>query len=415
MSLRTKFIVFVVLLHAITIGLSFYVFKSEKILFIFSEIFILISLFISWQLYQQLIQPISFLMSGANAIKDRDFNVKFLKTGRYEMDELIEVYNQMIDEIRHERTQQEEQHYFLEKLVKTSPTGIIIFDYDGKIMAINPRAESIISRVPILETIKSIPEKQVDGETFYHNGETYKIQKAQFIDRGFPRFFVMIEELTTQILAAEKKAYGKVIRMMAHEVNNSIGAVNSIIDTTLQLQNEDSEIREALQIAIERNNNLNYFMRNFADVVRLPEPRLERTDLIVTIRKVIKLIEFRLLNKKINLHFEEYPETFFINIDVQQFEQVLINIIKNAIESIENEGEILIKLSKKNKSLQIIDNGKGVPQGIESQLFTPFFTTKKDGQGIGLTLIREILVNHGFEFSLKTFSENKTIFEIKFE
>jgi len=108
MKLRTKFLLFVIILHAVALVLSFLIFKDNKIFFIASEVLILFSVYISWRLYNELIQPLNMLMQGTDAIKDRDFNVKFVKTGKYEMDELINVYNYMIDELRKERTKQEE-------------------------------------------------------------------------------------------------------------------------------------------------------------------------------------------------------------------------------------------------------------------------------------------------------------------
>ena len=131
--------------------------------------------------------------------------------------------------------------------------------------------------------------KSGESKTVVLNGiTTYKLQKSHFIDRGFPRYFIMIEELTAEILAAEKKAYGKVIRMMAHEVNNTVGPVNSIIESALKAplpwQGANESLQKALQVAMERNQSLNLFMRNFADVVRLPEPNKKKINLHELIR-----------------------------------------------------------------------------------------------------------------------------------
>jgi two-component system, NtrC family, nitrogen regulation sensor histidine kinase NtrY len=104
-----------------------------------------------------------------------------------------------------------------------------------------------------------------------------------------------------------------------------------------------------------------------------------------------------------------------IDADVQQMEQALINIIKNGIEAIDKKGTITMTTGSSPKQLIIRDNGKGIAPEVEEHLFTPFYTTKKDGQGVGLTLIREILLNHGFEFSLKTISGGATEFRIVFE
>ena len=429
MKLQVKFIVFIITIHVVAIGLSFYIFRDNKLVFIASEALILLSLALSWSLYREMIQPLKMLMQGIDAIRDRDFNVKFLKTGRIEIDALIEVYNTMIDQLRTERTRQEEQHFFLEKLIQTSPTGIIILDFDEKIANLNPKASSLLDfseKELVGQSIHNIAHaffKTIStlqtGESktvLWNSARTFKVQKAHFVDRGFARFFVMIEELTTEILLAEKQAYGKVIRMMSHEVNNSIGAVNSILDSTLSFHTEGGEMNTALTIAIERNNHLNHFMRHFADVIRLPEPRFETVDLLAMMQKVVQLMSFKAQKQGVALEFESPMTLLSIKADLGQLEQVLINIIKNAIEAADKpDAFILIKLSQNPKVLSIIDNGGGIPQNIEDKLFTPFFTTKNNGQGVGLTLARDILTNHHFAFSLKTEEDGLTTFAIRFE
>ncbi|MFC0186290.1 HAMP domain-containing protein [Pseudarcicella hirudinis] len=414
------------------IGLSFYIFKDNKLIFICSEVFIVLSLVISAQLYKEVIAPLRLLITGVDAIREKDFNVKFLNTGTYEMDQLIEVYNQMIDQLRLERTRQEQQHHFLEKLVQTSPTGILILDFDENIAKLNPKVLEMLKAPegdfigksihtldhPAFQIISSL--KTGESRTFLlHGNQTYKCQKSHFVDRGFPHYFVMIEELTVEILSAEKKAYSKVIRMMAHEVNNSIGAVNSILDTTVELQEHREDIREALKIAIQRNDHLNHFMRNFADVVRLPEVRREKIEINELLGNVVKLMQFKASRQDIQFRFDLSEMPVFILADPNQIEQVLINIIKNAIESLElnpvsEEKIILFSTSARLKQICIEDNGPGIPAEIEEQLFSPFFTSKKNGQGIGLTLIREILIKHGFTYSLKTIAEKRTVFRINF-
>lgn len=454
MKLSTKYILFVVILHGVALALSYYVFCNNRIFFLVAEVFILISVIIAWRLYNQLIQPLKLLIQGADAIRDRDFNVKFLSTGKYEMDQLIRVYNQMMDELRTERTRQEQQHLFLEKLIYTSPTGILILDYDDRIQQINPKALQVLAMEekqvlgrfvaelthPVTRQIATLQSGH--ARTFTLNGAiTYKLQKSHFIDRGFPRHFIMIEELTAEILAAEKNAYGKVIRMMAHEVNNTIGPVNSILQSTLQFMQptqpalqsaqHSNALTHALGIAMERNHNLNAFMRNFADLVRVPLPDKKSIDLILLVQRTMDLMQSKAGEKKVTFHFEHKyvnsaaapgtpaaqtaittPETMMINADAQLMEQALINIIKNAIEAIGDEGTITILFHTHPRQLVIRDTGNGIAKESEEHLFSPFYSTKKDGQGIGLTLVREILTNHGFEFSLKTIAERQTEFRI---
>lgn len=435
MKLRTKFILFICVIHALTIGLSFLVFRQNKWYFLLSEFVILVSLAICWSLYRELIQPLQLLMRGIDAIHDRDFNVKFVKTGRYEMDRLIEVYNEMIDQLRTERTLQQEQHYFLEKLIHTAPMGILMLDFDDRIVNINPKAlewlkqttqstairelDSLLGMLisdpahPVLQAIAALNKDET--KTIHFDGAfTFKIRKAQFMDRGFARTFATIEELGIEILAAEKRSYGKVIRMMAHEVNNSIGAINSILDTTLQLHTGSPEVGEALQVAIDRNDHLNRFMRNFADVIRLPEPHLGVFDLHDLLRKTAQLMEYKTRERAVQFQWNLASTPLLIRADAGQLEQVLINVIKNALEAIDHDGTIHFTTIFQPPQLIIADNGKGLPAGSEEQIFTPFFTNKNGGQGIGLTLAREILGAHGFVFSLRTEADGWTRFEVRF-
>jgi nitrogen fixation/metabolism regulation signal transduction histidine kinase len=411
--------------------LSYFIFKDNKLLFIASEFLILVSVLISWQLYKELIRPLQTLMNGVEAIKDKDFNVKFIPTGKYEMDQLINVYNQMIDHLREERTRQEQQHFFLDKLIQTSPTGIIILDYDEKVQQVNPKACELLSidekqvigksieeiKIPVMQEIRQL--KSGEAKTILLNSiHTFKLQKSHFIDRGFARSFVMIEELTTEILAAEKKAYGKVIRMMAHEVNNTIGPVNSILQSTLKTtdlwqEEKNKTLQHALQVAVDRNHNLNIFMRNFADVVRLPEPTKKKIDLHKLIKNATTLMDNKAEEKQIEFQYNLSSEPITITGDEQQLEQALINIVKNAIEAIEGKGTINITTTDHPKKLIITDTGKGISKEDSDHLFSPFFSTKKDGQGVGLTLVKEILLNHRFEFSLKTIEPGKTVFDIQ--
>lgn len=430
MKLRTKFLLFIAFLHLVTLVLSFVIFRENKLLFIASEALIIVSIWLSWGLYKELIQPLKTLMTGVGAIQDRDFNVKFLPTGKYEMDQLISVYNNMIDHLRDERTRQEQQHFFLEKLIATAPTGIIILDYDYRIEQVNPKAEEllhqeekfikglVISEIshPLLQHINNL--NSGEAKTISINGvNTYRLQISHFVDRGFPRHFITIEELTAEILAAEKKVYGKVIRMMAHEVTNTVGPVNSILQSALKTdafaQERNVTLQNALQVAINRNNNLNQFMRNFADLVKLPQPVRQTVNVHQLLRNVCELMSIKAEEKEVSFTFEFDEQPFLIAADEQQMEQALINIVKNALEAIDGKGSITFQTDAKRTLLKITDTGKGISENESEHLFSPFYSTKRDGQGIGLTLVRDILHNHGFEFSLKTIAPHQTVFTIK--
>jgi len=337
-----------------------------------------------------------------------------------------------MEELRSERLRLREKNYFLEKLIEASPTGIITFDLDQKITSVNRAASQILGVDPSLvkgESLEDVSSPISESLNRLQSGDSitvksdsarrYKCERSNFIDKGFHHHFILIQEMTDEIMASEKRAYGKVIRMMSHEINNSIGAVNSILESCLNysaLKDENAhEYASALKVAVERNSQLNLFMSNFADVVRLPNPNKVKqniNNLIISANTLFKnetdkrniIWNLKLADKPVNIH-----------LDISLFEQVLVNIIKNAIEAIDRDGEItIITLLEPDPCLIIKDTGCGITAEIQKNLFLPFYSTKKNGQGIGLTLIREILVMHEFYFSLETTSEGQTEFTIRF-
>lgn len=424
--LRTRYILFITTLHVVLVFLAFKWLNENKLYFIASEILILISIIVSVQIYRDFSKPIDFVRSGIEAIKDKDFTIKFVPTGKNEVDVLIEVYNLMIDQLREERVKLNEQHFFLEKLIEASPIAILIFDFDDRISQVNAKARKQFQQeagyfigkklreldLSLLNQLEDLQDG--DSKTVKINGvETYKVQRSHFMDQGFRRSFLMIEELTEDILESEKKAYGKVIRMMAHEVNNTLGATDSILQTTRQYLSADSflDLREALGVASDRNQKLATFMRNFADVVRLPPPKKEKADIAGLLKNVGIFMRSLAAQKEISLSVN-LPEEheFYINVDVNQIEQVFVNVVKNAIDACRPGNGIVMEITE--NQILIKNNGLPISEEISGQLFNPFFSTKKDGQGIGLTLTREILLNHGFSFSLTSGIDGWTVFMI---
>lgn len=428
MSLQIKYFLFIGIIHLLLGYLTYQLVGEEKIWFLAVEMALLVSLLLSYSLYKQFIAPLQLLASGAAAIEDQDFQVKFLKTSSLEMNRLIGVYNNMIDNLRTERTHTKEQHYFMQQVLNTSPSAVFLLDFDNQIAFANPKAIKWFNLKdyqgksftdlphPLLQQLTQTPYNnaqtiQIDG------AKQYKVERSNFIDQGFKRQFLVIEDISEQILEAEKRAYEKVIRMMAHEVNNSIGAINSIIQTNIDYQEEvDDPLAEdlisSLRVAKDRNDRLNRFMRNFADIIRLPLPKPEWVALPPLLQDSVQLMQPLANRQGTNIALQLNDLELHANLDIKQFEQVLVNIIKNAIEAIGADGTIQIITQSNPKRLIIKDNGKGISDEQAEKLFTPFYSNKAHGQGIGLTLSREILLNHAFEFSLKTEEDGWTAFTI---
>jgi signal transduction histidine kinase len=177
---------------------------------------------------------------------------------------------------------------------------------------------------------------------------------------------------------------------------------------------DTEDIREVMKVCIERSYSMSRFITNFADVVKIPEPQLQEVHLNDRVIACKRFMEHICHERNINLQMELCEENPIVQMDTSLFEQVLINIIKNAAESIGDEGQIIIRTSDSPTMLEIGDTGKGISKDVEAKLFTPFFSTKPNGQGIGLIFIREVLMKHGLTFSLRTYPDGITRFRICF-
>ena len=434
MSLRHKFILYLLFLHLTFAIAAIFLLWENRIWLLAGEAFFALSFILALRLFRALFQPLDLVMTGVEFIKDKDFTSKFNEVGQPEMDQLIAVYNRMIDQLRDERTRVQEQHYFMEKILRVSPSGIITFDFDEKILLVNPSAALMLQVVPKDLTGKKLADLHTPIAEALHQlkvGESQvipfqgrrrvKCQKTQYLDRGFTRHFILLEELTEELRRSEKAAYEKLIRMMSHEVNNSIGAVNSLLHSFLnykaQLRADDrNDYETALQVAIARTEHLNAFMKSFAEVVRLPLPQRQPCDLHELLRNIALLLSAESRKRNIVWKWEIAAPPEPVLMDKNQMEQVFVNICKNALEAIGENGAITVRMGKKGgRNFVIIeDTGAGLTPEVRAHLFTPFFSTKENGQGIGLTMIQEILSQHKFEFSLDSQIGSPTQFVIYF-
>ncbi len=432
MSLRFQFLLFVVLIHGVVVALAWQLRTVNPTLFVAAEALLVGSVVVTAKLYRGFVRPFQLISAGTAAMQTQDFSLKFVPVGQREMDQLIAVYNQMIEALRRERVSQHEKSFLLERLIQASPAGILLLDFEGRIESLNPAAErflgqpaaAVIGRLPAAlpaewgPVLAGLVENQ--PQVLRLSGlATYRAHAAHFLDRGFARRFLLLEELTHELIRQEKAAYGQLIRMMSHEINNSIGAINSILHSfghyTPQLAPDDRpDYSEALAVSIARNTHLANFIAGFSRLVRLPPPAPAPTDLNALLRGIARLLQPQSEARHVAWHFALAPDPFVRSLDPQQFEQALLNIGKNALEAIGEGGNIWVSTTAEPPGLVIENDGPPLLPAVSQQLFTPFFSTKKDGQGIGLTLVRDILLQHGCTFRLAATATGRTAFTIRF-
>lgn len=234
------------------------------------------------------------------------------------------------------------------------------------------------------------------------------------MDRGFVRPFILIENLTQEVMVAERRAYGKAIRIMAHEVQNTVAGVISTL-ASLKEENPGGESADLIDSCTERTREMSLFVKKFADIAKIPQPQLGAVDLEEFLLGSRLFLESLCSGKDITLEYSLGGSSGEVMLDTVLFEQVVINIVKNAVESAPTHIKVATYKTPDNlPALEISNNGAPIPPETASRLFTPFFTTKPNGQGLGLTFIREVLTSHNFRFSLQTREDGITCFRVEF-
>lgn len=429
MRIKGFFGILVFLLLVLGGGLLFLSSRLNLIYFYIGEGLVLFILCYLPFFYRKIVKPLNSIGSGMELLREQDFSSRLSPVGQYEADRIVNVFNRMMEQLKNERLRLREQNNFLDLLIKASPMGVILTTLDEDLSELNPMAQKMLGvrqedvlgkkmneiDSPLAAELANVPK----GETAtvrLNDSNIYRCTHSSFIDRGFQHPFFLIESLTDEVMKAEKKAYEKVIRMIAHEVNNTTAGITSTLDTVEQALSAEEgmdDICDVMRVCIERCFSMSRFITRFADVVKISEPTLTPVDLNDLAFTCKRFMEGMCADRNIKLRLEIDETLKEVKMDASLFEQVLVNIIKNAAESIEKDGEIIVR-TLSPATIEVVDNGKGISKEVEAKLFSPFFSTKPNGQGIGLIFIREVLMRHGCTFSLRTYADGLTRFRILF-
>ena len=387
--MRIKFFFFILVLFLLGLGgMLVYLLSGKPPLYLYVLEgligFILIYLIV---FYNKIVKPMNTIGSGMELLREQDFSSRLSRVGQYEADRIVNIFNRMMEQLKNERLRMREQNHFLDLLIQASPMGVIILTMDDEVSQLNPMAvkmlgvrmeEAMAKRLdqmdsPLAAELSSIPKDET-AVVRLNDANIYKCTHSSFIDRGFKHPFFLIERMT----------------------------------------------EEVMRVCTERCFSMSRFITRFADVVKIPEPTLAPVQLNELVSMCKRFMEGMCNDRNIELRLECDPEVGMVRMDASLFEQVLVNIIKNAAESIEGDagengqqGEIIVRTTAP-ASVEVVDNGPGISKETEAKLFSPFFSTKPNGQGIGLVFIREVLSRHGCTFSLRTYSDGLTRFRILF-
>lgn len=379
--------------------------------------------------YRKTIRPVHILTGGIDLLREQDFASRIRRVGNRDADAIVDMFNDMMDRLKRERLHVREQNEFLDLLVNASPMAVIILDDNDCITSANEAAATMLS-VPVGELsgrcLADIPSQLAAESAALPMGsatvvrvlgahEVFRCSRLGFMDSGWTHPFILIERLTDEVRAAEKQAYTKVIRMMAHEVNNSMGAIASTLDTVSAVLGDSpyaAELLPPLKACRERAGVMTGFIRSFAEVVRVPEPVVQLTDYQEVIGASLPVLEALCAKSGATLSID-LERAAPLRLDVMLMQQAVVNIVKNAAESAGEGGHVSICAD--GRTLVITDNGPGIAPEISGRLFSDIFTTKPEGQGLGLMLVAEILGRMSARFSLLTSADDGlTRFSISF-
>lgn len=390
-----------------------------------------------------------------NSIKYDDFTHTYTnkKTGT-SMDDLYAQFNNVMKKFREIRAEKEAQHQYLRTIVQHVGIGIITFDKSGEIQIINSTAKSLLG-VDLIRNVKqlsSVSEELVNSLLELKTGgrDLMKIEKKgedvqlaiyaiELMRRDEEFKLISIQNIKSELEEKEMDAWQNLIRVLTHEIMNSVTPISSLAATVeselgSQIYADDFKIENiskddlhdfhmALHTIHKRSDGLIKFVSDFRNLTRIPIPKVEDLLLCDLIKPILNLLRFDIEQNDIKINLVIEPEKLMIKVDKEQVEQVLINLLKNAIQAMgENEEfekpkEISIYAgieSDDRITIKIKDNGTGIDEEALKKVFIPFFTTKKSGSGIGLSLSKQIMRKHNGNISVHSVVNEGSEFTLTF-
>lgn len=440
MSLRWRLGAYLVAVHLALFGFTVLLFRHDIGVFIGVELLLLSSLALGLMLVRRALRPLEYTARFRDLLQDQDYAARLTDSKQPELDELVRLFNTMLATLYQERLQLGEQRGFLDSLLEATPSAVIVFDFEGKISLMNASAHALLGLADpkgkrldhwgdtgLPSQLGALPlhdsQLLTDPE-----GRRFRAQRGQFFDRGFARDFLIIEEMTDVLESSERATYDKLIRVLAHEVNNTVAATGSVMESLLlyksQLTERDREDFGTAVVAVKRRNlSLGEFIERFTRVVKMPQPDLRPASVAALMDDILWLSREQCKRSGIDIGWIRRAEVAPVRLDSHLMEQALLNIVKNAVEAAEatqvetgQPGYIRLALDDEGERvrLSIADSGNRLGELPARQLFTPFVSTKKGGQGIGLMFVREVLHRHGLSYRLAPNDEHETLFEIWF-
>lgn len=348
---------------------------------------------------------------GITSMKDRDFSVSITPSSQDELQALVESYNGLGELLRVERQGLYQRELLLDTVIQATPLAMVLTNANDRIVYSNVAARQSflagrkLEGLSFSELLQSAPEPlrqavanradtlftvEAEGES-----EIYHLSQRSFLLNSQSHQLYLLKQLTRELSRQEVETWKKVIRVIAHELNNSLAPISSLAHSGRQTveRPDPAQLERIFRTIEERARHLHSFIDGYARFAKLPRPRPEAVDWTAFLRSLQETAPFRLVSVPTNR-----PGVF----DPTQMEQVVINLVKNAREAGAPENSIDLDVSEHAGGwrLQVLDRGSGMSEEVLRGALLPFFSTKPAGAGLGLTICREVVEAHGGRISL---------------
>jgi two-component system nitrogen regulation sensor histidine kinase NtrY len=389
--------------------------------------------------FRHIVHPLQTLSNVVAALRENEYSFRAREVGAGDaLGDLAAQINELASDLRTRRHRETETYALLERVVETMDMPVFAFDASSSLQLTNPAAskllqqpaEALLHRSAAalgLNEILSCSENSIASLTMHGREARWMVRRSKFYQNGMPHTLLLLSDVSGVLREQERQAWQRLIRVLAHEVNNSLTPIKSIAGSLRmgiqQPRTEESDmprrqmtrainpvdLEHGLAIIEERAESLNKFLQAYSQLAKLPPPIKDRFPLTPLLARVCHL-ETRL---PVTLHS---VEPVLIYADASQLEQALINLVRNAVDAVQETEKIPLgpareapsvavrcSVSQEHISISVEDNGPGLAN--PANLFIPFYTTKPGGTGIGLILALQIVEAHGGALTLTNRSD----------
>ena len=435
-AFRTRIVLRVVFLGA-TLWLLFYIIANGTYHLAVPIVVGLVLLYQIYALVHYVERTNRDLARFLDAIRYADFSQTFVTGGLgSSFDELKTAFNEVLDAFRQARAEKEEQARYLQTVVQHIGVGLIVFDNAGAVSLINNAATRLLgvprlSHIADLDRVNPILTTTLQnlgprGRDLVSLAEVRLALYASVFQIGDRKHtLVALHDIGPDLDEKEMEAWQNLIRVLTHEIMNSITPIASLAATADGMLKDDTldaetteDIRTAVSTIQRRSEGLLHFVESYRDLTRVPTPSFEIVPVAGLFARVEQLMRSQFAESAVELHTAVDPPSLELTADPEQVEQILINLLRNAREASAGRAgarvDLTAHLAHDKVVVEVVDNGLGIVEEALAKVFIPFFTTKPDGSGIGLSLCRQIMRLHRGSISARSEPGVRTVFALRF-